>query len=122
MKIETINIKEGFPPADVAVANMEIELEAHSFAGTKAVKVIHGYGSHGVGGEIKKLAHKKLLELKKLKKILDFVPAEHFGELEKNSDFILNNFPELILDADLKNYNSGITIVFLNNTKNKFEY
>ena len=117
MNIETINIKNGFPPADVAVANMEIEIDALTFAGKKAVKVIHGYGSHGVGGEIKKQAHARLVELKKEKKILDFVPAERFGELQKNSDFILNNFPELILDEDLKNYNSGITIVFLKSKK-----
>ena len=70
MNIETINIKNGFPPADVAVANMEIEIDALTFAGKKAVKVIHGYGSHGVGGEIKKQAHARLVELKKEKKIL----------------------------------------------------
>ena len=69
MKVETINIKEGFPPSDVAVANMEIEIEALTFGGAKVVKVVHGYGSHGVGGEIKRLAHIRLLELKKQKSL-----------------------------------------------------
>lgn len=113
MKIETINIKEGFPPSDVAVANLEIEIEALTSSQTKVLKVVHGYGSHGIGGEIKKLTHLRLAELKKQKKILDFIPGERFGEEQKNSSFILNNFPELILDNDLKNYNSGITIIFL---------
>ena len=114
MKIKTINIKEGYPPSDVAVAQMEIEIESLIGTEVKAVKIIHGYGSHGIGGEIKRLAHSRLLELKKKKKILNFIPGEKFGMEEKGSDFILNNFPELILDDDLKNYNSGITIVFLN--------
>ena len=113
MKIETINIKEGFPPSDVAVANMEIEIDALKCSDVRALKVVHGYGSHGVGGEIRKLAHLRLKELKRQKKILDYIPCEKFGEAQKHSDFILNNFPELILDDDLKNYNSGITLVFL---------
>ncbi len=113
MRIKTINIKEGFPPSDVAVANMEIEIEALSGSEIKVLKVIHGYGSHGVGGEIKKLAHARLLELLKSKLILDFIPGERFGQEQKNSEYITNNFPELILDNDLKNYNSGITLVFL---------
>lgn len=113
MKVETINIKEGFPPSDVAVANMEIAIEAYSKTDTKVLKVIHGYGSHGVGGEIRILARQRLEELKKFHKIADYVPGEKFGQNLKNSDFIIENFPELILDSDLKNYNSGLTLVFL---------
>ena len=113
MKIITLNIKDGFPPSDVAVANLEIEIDALSGTETKVIKVVHGYGSHGVGGEIKKLAYSRLLQLKKQNKIFDFIPGEKFGETEKHSDFIINNFPELIIDTDLKNYNSGITLVFL---------
>lgn len=113
MKIETLNIKEGFPPSDVAVAELEIAIDAFKHTDTKLLKVIHGYGSHGVGGEIKKLAHQRLSLLKKQHKILDFIPGEMFGEFQKNTDFILEKFPELILDNDLKNYNSGITLVFL---------
>ena len=113
MKIETLNIKDGLPPSDVAVANMEIAIDLYKNSETKVLKVIHGYGSHGVGGEIKRLVQLKLSELKKQKKILNFIPGEKFGEEQKRDYFILNNFPELILDADLKNYNSGITLVFL---------
>ncbi len=113
MKIETINIKDGFPPSDVAVANMEIAIDGYKHTETCVLKVIHGYGSHGVGGEIKKLVHERLTLLKKAHKIFDFIPGERFGEAQKSSYFIITNFPELILDSDLRNYNSGITLVFL---------
>ena len=113
MKIETLNIKEGFPPADWAVAKMEIEIEAYSKTDTKVLKVIHGYGSHGVGGEIKRSVKIKLEQLKKQRKIDDYICGERFGETEKSLPYILENFPELLLDSDLKNYNSGITLVFL---------
>ncbi|MBR4124445.1 MAG: hypothetical protein IKR12_02620 [Clostridia bacterium] len=118
MKIETLNIKEGFPPADLAVANMEIAIERFSKTkDTKVLKVIHGYGSHGVGGEIKRSVKIRLSELKKQHKIDDFVCGEQFGETVKSSYYILENFPELLIDSDLKNYNSGITLVFLKNNK-----
>ena len=114
MKIKTLNIKQDFPPADVAVANMEIEIEALTGSEIKAIKIIHGYGSHGVGGEIKRQLIKRLSELKKQGKVLDFVQGEKFGQEQKSSAYILKKYPELILDEDFKNYNSGITLVFLN--------
>lgn len=117
MKIETINIKKDSPPSDVAVASLEIAIETFSKTDTKVLKVIHGYGSHGIGGEIKKQAQQKLAMLKKFGKINDYIPGEKFGELAKNSEDILKNYPELVLDPDLKNYNSGLTLIFLKNTK-----
>ncbi len=113
MKVETINIKEDFPPSDVAVALLEIAIDGYKNTDTKVLKVIHGYGSHGVGGEIKRLAQERLMTLKRTGKILDFIPGERFGESQKSSEFIFENFPELLLDEDLRNYNSGITLVFL---------
>lgn len=117
MKIETINIKLDYPPADVAVAQMEIEIERLQKTDTLALKVIHGYGSHGVGGEIKKQVHEKLFMLKRQQKILDYIPAEQFGYLAKKDKYILDNVPELIFDPDLSNYNNGITIVLIRGKK-----
>ena len=113
MKIETINIKTDFPPADVAVANMEIEIERLKNSDTLALKVIHGYGSHGVGGEIKRQVHERLFELKRQRKILDYIPAEKFGFFARQNNYILTALPELVFDPDLSNYNNGITIVLL---------
>ena len=118
MEIKTINIKKDFPPADVAVSLLEIEIETYSNSNVGVLKVIHGYGSHGIGGEIKHQLTKRLGELKKQCKILDFIPGEKFGETQKNNQYILQNFPALIIDSDLSLYNSGITLIFLNN-KNK---
>ena len=45
MEIVTLNIKSEFPPADVAVANLLIEIERLANTEVGAIKVIHGYGS-----------------------------------------------------------------------------
>lgn len=113
MKIETLNIKSDMPPADVAVASMEIELFALKKSGVEVVKVIHGYGSHGRGGEIKKHVQRKLDQLKKLQKISDYVKGEQWGRNIIAEKMILTRYPQLILDEDLKNFNNGLTVVFL---------
>lgn len=111
--VKTINIKQDMPPADVAVCQLEIEIEALKNTDVGALKVIHGYGSHGTGGEIKKLLHKKVLQWKKQGKIFDFVKGEEWSSLQIQKHNILNRFPELVLDSDLKNYNNGLTIILL---------
>ena len=113
MEVVTLNIKSEFPPVDVAVANLLIEIERLAKTDVGAIKVIHGYGSHGVGGAIKKEVHNTLKLLKHNKKIIDYIPGEMFGAFAKENEYITKNFPQLVLDADLQNYNSGITIVFL---------
>lgn len=113
MEVVTLNIKSEFPPADVAVANLLIEIERLAKTEVGAIKVIHGYGSHGVGGAIKKGVHSALRLLKHNKKIVDYIPGEMFGAFAKENEYITKNFPQLVLDSDLQNYNSGITIVFL---------
>ena len=115
MKIKELNIKQDMPPADVAVANLEIEIEALTGSEYGLIKVIHGYGSHGKGGEIKSLLHDRLKTLKKSGKILDFVAGEKFGDAVIEQFDIVKNFPELLLSPDVRCYNSGITLVFLKN-------
>ena len=113
MIIKTLNIKEDMPPADVAVCQLELEIEAYKNSDIGALKVIHGYGSHGKGGEIKKLLGKKLEEWKKQGKILDYIKGEQFSSLAINKHNIAVKYPQLLLDSDLKNYNNGITVLLL---------
>lgn len=106
-----INIKSFNETVSVALSEFLVELDRAKFAGIKVIKVIHGYGSHGKGGEIKKEFHKLLLQLKNQKQIKNYI----FGEkITKNllSNFFYE-FPFLALDPDIKNYNSGITLVIL---------
>ena len=110
----TIDIKSDMPPADVAVANLEIEIESIKHSDIKLIKVIHGYGSHGVGGEIKRLMNERLLILKKQKKIKDYINCEKLSDAYIKDKMLYENFPLLAVDDDLKNYNSGITLVLMN--------
>lgn len=109
----TINIKQDNPPTDVAVANMLQEIELCTISGTKAIKIVHGYGSHGVGGLIKQEAIKALRTLRSKKKILDFIPGEKFSVNNKYYKKLSQEYPEIILDGDLYPPNFGLTIVLI---------
>ncbi len=113
MKINKINIKEDLPDVTLAIANMLIEIERTKIEGVKALKVIHGYGSSGAGGEIKKVVHRELTQLVKKKVIKEFFPGEKFSISMKDKGVYLERFPSLLVDGDMRNFNSGLTIIFL---------
>ena len=111
--MHTINIKDNHPPADTAVARMLIEIEAAKFGGIYAIKVIHGYGSHNVGGVIKKQCHLTLNTLKKTGKITDYIKGESLSPNHKQYNKLKDYVPEIIIDPDFTFRNSGITIVII---------
>ena len=114
----SVNIKEGMPPADLAVANLLTEIEYYSKTSERIIKVVHGYGSKGRGGEIKKLLHEKLKELTQKKEILGFVKGEALGSFDELSALAKKLAPELIINPEF-NFNGGITIIILNDKENK---
>lgn len=114
MKIQKINI-ESYPLAvDEALSKVQTEIEVLSLSTEpKVLKVIHGYGSRGVGGKIKSEIIPLLQTLCKQGKILDFVPNEKFTPQNEKYITYTKLYPELILDSDLQNQNPGITLIFL---------
>ncbi len=113
MLVKELNIKQDMPPCDVAVAKMELEIEALSKSEYGVIKVIHGYGSHGTGGMIRAECRLRLAQLKKQNKILDFVEGERWGKWAIENFNVVQSYPSLILESDMQTYNSGVTIVFL---------
>lgn len=114
MKVLSLNVKAGPTACDIALSIVENEIEVLSISKeTKVLKVIHGYGSHGVGGVIKREIPLLLKRLKQQGKILDFIQNEKFTKNNQEYKKYFNLYPELILDSDLQNFNPGITIIFL---------
>lgn len=114
MKISTLNTKTYPLACDEALATIQKEIEILSLSDCKVLKIIHGYGSSGVGGVIKKELSILLKDLCKQGKILDFVANERFVEPTAKYKRFTKLYPELILDSDLQNQNPGITLIFLN--------
>ncbi|MBQ9792778.1 MAG: hypothetical protein IJW32_03445 [Clostridia bacterium] len=99
---------------DEALSKVEMELETLAISKeTKVLKVIHGYGSRGVGGKIKKELNILLKRYLKQGKILDYIQNEMFTTQNAKYQHFTKLYPELILDSDLQNQNPGITLIFL---------
>ena len=77
------------------------------------MKIIHGYGSTGKGGRLRKATLTLLDELKKSGSIKDFVGGEQWSKFELRTLTLIDQMPQLYNDSDLERSNRGITVVFL---------
>ncbi len=112
MKYKTLNLKANSPTVPQALSILEIEVEVARREGIVVMKVIHGYGSHGVGGEIKKALPFWLSRAKKRGFIRDFVKGEQWTANEKSEKF-KKLCPDLLGDPELYFANAGVTIILI---------
>ena len=112
MIYKTFNVKEDAPTVELALANIEIEIQRCRSEGVKVLKIIHGYGSSGVGGEIKKALSNWLRIKKRNGLIKDYVKGEEWPTSAK-ADKIKQQYPEVLGDLELYFANPGLTILIL---------
>ena len=111
--MEEIHIEYGMPTVDVAMPLLNERLRSLKKSGVKAVKIIHGYGSTGKGGRLRKATQTLLDELKKSGSIKEFIGGEQWSKFEVRTLALIDRMPQLYKDQDLERSNRGITVVFL---------
>lgn len=109
-KVGQVNLELEKPTVEAAILRLKNSLTSYKGQGYKAVIVIHGYGSTGVGGVIKAAAQKCLSESSMRGIVRTFAAGEQW----------LNRKRELLaVCRDLENYesrianNPGVTVVIL---------
>ena len=90
---------------------MEREIHLARSAGYKAMKLIHGYGSSGVGGVLRTELQKELRRLLSSGAIGGFIAGEDWRISDETTWKLLKKFPEWKKDSDLGRNNQGISIV-----------
>jgi len=108
-----VNLEEGRPTRDRAILRLGFELRKAREARAEAVKVIHGYGSSGVGGVLRYAVWNELRRSKEAGGIRAFCGGEDWRISNEIAWDILKKCPELKQDSDLGRGNKGITIVLL---------
>ncbi len=108
-----VNIKEGMPNADYAVYLLEKEIDYAKAEGTRVLVFVHGYGSSGHGGAIKEKVDRRLAALKKEKKIVCYVRGDRWAEYSSDVQEIYKYAPELSINNQVSNINSGVTVVLV---------
>ncbi len=113
MKYKVINIEAGLPTVETGQKKLYLEIVTAKRQGVKVLKVIHGYGSTGVGGSLKKGIMQYLTAKKKERFIKEFVPGENWDIFNAEARSILEQYADLRKDIDLGRGNPGITIVLI---------
>ncbi len=101
------------PTVPEALQLLERELAHARQTGCGVVKLIHGYGSTGAGGDIRIAAQKRLHEMASRGEIRLCIFGENWAKSDEHSWALINARPELKQDHDLGRRNLGITIVVL---------
>jgi hypothetical protein len=108
-----VNLKEGMPLVREALLHMDRELAVARAEGCGLIKLIHGYGSTGAGGEIRIAVQKRLREMSERGEIRGFVFGENWAKSDERAWEIVSARQELKQDRDLGKGNRGITVVVL---------
>jgi hypothetical protein len=111
--IKTVVLKEGMPSVEQARARLTGEIHAAQQAGLKALKLVHGYGSTGVGGDLRIALQSTLRQMIDQRQIHDCIYGENWRTSDERSWELLKRMPELKGDSDLGRGNRGITLVVL---------
>ena len=98
---------------DEARSRLNAEIDNARQRGDHILKLIHGYGSSGVGGKLKDAIRSSLRRRRKEDKIRSFVVGENWSAFDMVTNEILEACPQLDKDADLNRQNEGITIVLM---------
>ena len=112
-KIKILNIEEGMPTVDEARKRLTEGLNQAKSNGCEGMKIIHGYGSSGVGGKLRVAIRKSLANRQKEGIIRSYVPGENWSIFEQGTIQVLDHCPELSKDTHLGKGNGGITIVLI---------
>lgn len=108
-----VDLKKENCTVDYALAIVEIEVESSKKEGLCAIKVLHGYGSHGKGGAILLNLRQKLRQWKKSGFIKDYFGGDKWNMFDKTTMEILMKDKSIYGDEDLNKANPGITIIYL---------
>jgi hypothetical protein len=111
--IKTVVIKEGMPAVEQARARLQSELSIARRDGFKVLKLVHGYGSSGVGGDLRIALQSTLRQMAQKQEIHDCIYGENWRTSDERSWELLKRLPELKSDSDLGRSNRGITLVLL---------
>jgi len=111
--IKTVDLKSDMPAVHEALQRLDRELAIARQQGSKLLKLIHGYGSTGEGGDICIAVQRRLRELAQDGRIQGCVFGENWSKSDDTTWRLVQSQAALKTDPDLGRRNRGITIVLL---------
>jgi hypothetical protein len=101
------------PSVQAALQRLEREIVLARQERVAMLKIVHGYGSTGTGGDIRIAVQRRLHELREAGQIRGCIFGESWSKSDETAWRLLQKQPELKSDSDLGRRNQGITVVLL---------
>ncbi len=111
--IRSVNIEEGMPPVEEGLERLETALRSAGYEGVQILRVIHGYGSSGSGGKLRKACRASLKQKARSKQIRSFLPGEEYSGAGGPGKALIRRYPSLSRTEPRDRRNPGITFVEL---------
>ena len=111
--MRSANLKSDMPSVHEALQRLERELALARREGDLLIKIIHGYGSTGAGGNIRIAVQRRLRELADSGQIRGCIFGEDWSRSDETTWRLLQAHGELKSDPDLGKRNPGFTVVLL---------
>jgi DNA-nicking Smr family endonuclease len=111
--IKTVNLKHDLPTVQEALSRLDREIAIARQEGSALLKVVHGYGSSGTGGDIRIAVQARLHHLAEAGQIRACIFGENWSKSDAAVWRLLQAQAELKRDCDLGRANRGITVVVL---------
>lgn len=111
--IKTVDLKHDRPTVSEALSRLDREIARARQGGTTVLKVVHGYGSSGAGGDIRIALQARLQAMAEDGRIRHCIFGEYWSKSDEATWRLLQDRAELKQDSDLGRANRGITIVVL---------
>lgn len=108
-----INLEKGMPSVDQALQQLDGAINSGRLQGVRALSLIHGYGSSGSGGAIRRAVRMRLAFFLRQQLVETVIAGEDLENRSGRGRQLLRRYPFLRHHRDLNRANPGITVVLL---------
>ncbi len=108
-----VNLEKGMPSVEQALQQLDGAIDSGRLQGVRALSLIHGYGSSGSGGAIRREVRMRLAFLQRQRLVEAVIPGEELEGRSARGKQLLRRYPFLRHHRDLNRANPGITVVLL---------
>jgi hypothetical protein len=112
-KMRVVNIKENMPICIEAEKILVNEIRKSKDNGYKILKIIHGYGSSGKGGELRWCLREYLQAMINRKSIYTYIAGEDLSSSNRKIYKMVMDYSILRKDKDYNKSNRGVTFIIL---------
>jgi len=109
----TVNLEAGMPLVEPALQQLYAAIQEARMLDIQVLTIIHGYGSSGRGGAIRKECRKILGYMKSRGELSGVIAGEEFYRRNGPVRDLLKRFPQLENNSNLNRGNKGITLAIL---------